>query len=784
MAEQQTQLEFKLSLNEKDFVKGAKKAGKASDKLNKQNEKLGNQFDKTNKKAKVKNKTFKKTEKASDAVRKKFGLLERAGRRLTAGYIAASLALGALFIALSKLKAIVSDSIQAYQDYEKAIQEVNTLYSGSGGLLDSTKEFIKLQALTYGGTATENAKAYYQIVSAGVTDQAKANKLLEASNKAAIAGVSDVVTAVDAITSVLNVYGDTGIDAAKASDILFGTIKAGKTNFDQLGAKIGLVIPIASAAGLSFQEVSAAIADLTTKGISTAESTTLLKAVLLSLLKPAEQSRKAAKALGLEWNTTALKARGLLGVLKDLSIATDGDEEKIAKLIPSAEGLGAIFALNKNNGEGFKNILHDLNTKTGVADEAFKKMGGTLDLKVKKELVKTNEAMKEFGKVTQGGKLALIKMTSASIRATTSLYKGSAALKNYVKNMKSLNYVWGLTKAFRGIPKDLGRMAYKLIGKSPNIKFPKREKPDPMRFLNDPSSDLSGSTTGGKTSSADSEARKRIEQNKLNAFQEAAREASKSVMKYYDAVIRKVAKGIKTIQMHTEKAIKKLRETYFSGGAFSSLGDAFGQLDKDDNARFNYKQFKKQVDPSSLDAKGIASLAESSVAFEKLDNDGQDAVQQIIDKIKELKGFVTAIDIAGAVAAAEKGFFLSKDGRGLGNQLLGDTQGSFEVNKQKAEADAKRKEAEFLEKVFEEAQRKQKEIYTEALEDYKQFSGAVDLFKDNIDAFKEYTEEVKKGMNVNVNLSEDAKKFFYEEIEKGIQNSTSGFNNNAIQGGA
>ena len=778
-ATQGEQLQFKLSMDEKDFVKGAKKAGQASDKLNAKNKRLGDQFKKTNKNTKKGTEENKKhadqTKKTSKAVQK----LTEFKAALNARFVAGAAIIAAVVIGFRKLIMTLAESVEKYRDYEKAIAEVNTLYTGSGGLLKSTKEFIENQSKLYGQSQATNAKAYYQIVSAGITDQAEANKLLEAANKAAIAGISDTTTAVDALTSVLNVYGDSGLEAAEASDILFATIKAGKTTFPELSASLGQVLPIAQAAGLSFRELSAAVASLTTKGLRTDSAVTQIKSVLKSLVKPSSESKEAALKLGLQWDSSALKANGFVETLRALFVATKGDSEMIAKIIPNIRGLGAILAFARDKGESFNKILEDMNEKGGQTDDAFKDVADTLDQKLKKALAANEAKMLELGKALGKTKLAWIQFKGSMISAMSASVKWTGKAR-----MSAAEYLAQLY-LFRGVFATISKGAelnVKLIQKFKSKSLSsKREKPvqkveakkDPLAFL-----DASGGSTTSQRS--DKEIAARQQENKTNYFLKAAKEATKGVLKYYDSVVKKVKQGIKAIQDATAKAIEELKKMYFGGSAFSSLGDAYEQLKGNRGAQATYRDFKGQVDESTLNPSGVSSLAKSAVEFEKLDDKGQLAVQQIIDKMVELKGVVESTDIKGIIEAVKKGFTLDSQ---LGDSLLGDNKSSFEVNKQRIEQDAKKKEAEFLKKVFEEVATKQKEIYTEALKGQKQFSGSVDLFKENIDAFKEHAEKISQGQVVKVELSEDAKKFFFEEIEKSVQNSTSGFNNNSIQGG-
>src|SRR3972149_5817668 len=125
-----------------------------------------------------------------------------------------------------------------------------------------TEETVRM-AQTFGQSFDALGKARYDIVSSGFTNITDAMKLLEASNVAAVAGISSVATAADLLTTSLNAYG-LGVDQATyVNDIWFQTVKLGKIEFGELASSIGTVLPSAKVAGVSLEEVGAALATLT-----------------------------------------------------------------------------------------------------------------------------------------------------------------------------------------------------------------------------------------------------------------------------------------------------------------------------------------------------------------------------------------------------------------------------------------------------------------------------------------------------------------------------------------
>ena len=160
------------------------------------------------------------------------------------------------------------------------------------------------------------AKGLYDIVSAGI-DAGKAMDVLEVASEAATAGLTDTAVSADAITSVLNAYSLEAEEATDVSDVLFTTIKYGKTTFAELGPAIGKVVATASAAGVPFEEVGAALATMTISGLNTDEAVTALNQTILSFLKPTDQAKEAAEELGFDLSATKLASEGLGGAMTE-----------------------------------------------------------------------------------------------------------------------------------------------------------------------------------------------------------------------------------------------------------------------------------------------------------------------------------------------------------------------------------------------------------------------------------------------------------------------------------
>jgi|TARA_A100001391_G_scaffold205427_1_gene206149 TP901 family phage tail tape measure protein len=298
--------------------------------------------------------------------------------------------MAAQFAALAAVTFSFNTMIREARAFDAALAEVSTLLPVVEGEIDAIAEASRRMSREFGTTAASQAQAFYQAISAGAGDAAQATELLEVANRTAIGGITQVTVAVDILTTATNAYAASGLTASDAADTLFVGMRAGKTTIDELASTLGRVIPQATAVGLSFDEIVAATAALTTQGQSTEMAVTGLSGIMTQLLKPSSQAVDLAKELGIEFSATAAQTMGLAGFMEYLVEATGGSQEALAMLFGSTEALRAVFSLAGQGGEKFNDILGDMEERAGAADEAFNRVSESLDQRL-------NVVMARFG---------------------------------------------------------------------------------------------------------------------------------------------------------------------------------------------------------------------------------------------------------------------------------------------------------------------------------------------------------------------------------------------------
>ena len=268
-------------------------------------------------------------------------------------------------------------SVKLAGDFQKGLLEVSTLMKdfNSNDLPTLSKE-LRGVAASSGLALNSLTKAKYDIVSAGFSNASQSAILLDASAKLAVGGVTSAASAADILTTSLNAFGLSANSATKVSDTLFTTVRLGKTTMDELGFSLGQVLPFAKSFNLSLEDVGAAMATLTASGINTAESTTALKAAIVSLSAPAESAKQAMELAGIEVKRFD---DGTVDLVKTIAQFRGLDQETIKRFIPNIRAITSIQTLANNFNVLRDNVSAFGDESVGATQVAFERMIGSFN---------------------------------------------------------------------------------------------------------------------------------------------------------------------------------------------------------------------------------------------------------------------------------------------------------------------------------------------------------------------------------------------------------------------
>lgn len=284
------------------------------------------------------------------------------------------------------LVAAAGASLLFSTNFEASMTRLVSLAGVSQGELEGVKQHILDLAPAVGIGPQALADAMTK-VSSTVSDTGVALNILDMAARLSAAGMGEAVDVAGALTAVINSYGPANITAAHAADILTQTVKDGGAAAKELAPTLANVVPIAAQMGVSFEQVGANIATLTKLGVPAAEAVTQLSAVFTALLKETKQGGEALVSAGyasLQAGSSAdqaanaysnlraaIKEKGLMEVLTDLSTRFKGNESGLADVFGRIEALRNVMGTAGQQAATYATVLDNVKKSSDGVGQAM-----------------------------------------------------------------------------------------------------------------------------------------------------------------------------------------------------------------------------------------------------------------------------------------------------------------------------------------------------------------------------------------------------------------------------
>jgi hypothetical protein len=205
-------------------------------------------------------------------------------------------------------------------DFESSTNRLVT----SAGEIHSNLEIVRRGMLDMAGevgySAEKLSDAMYTVES-GSFHGAAGLTVLRAAAEGAKAENADLKEVADAVTSALIDYHLPAEQAASVTSKLVAATSMGKTTFQELTSSMSQILPVASAAHVSLDDILGDLASMTVHGMSAQQSAQNLADVIRHMQAPTDVQAKELALLGLTTNdlSNSLSSKGLSGTLEMVS---------------------------------------------------------------------------------------------------------------------------------------------------------------------------------------------------------------------------------------------------------------------------------------------------------------------------------------------------------------------------------------------------------------------------------------------------------------------------------
>jgi len=229
----------------------------------------------------------------------------------------ASIALGALSGAVSG--AFLTDAISKLAEFSDEMQAVKA----ATGATEVEFEALREEALRIGRefgkfTPTDAAKGMRILSFAGFSVK-ESLEAVDPVMKLSQVGMMGLDEAANAVAGSLRSFGFQTSDTIRVVDVMTKTFTSSNTTMQELSDAIRFVGPIASAAGISFEEMNATLGVLANSNIKAGQAGSRLRNILIRLQAPAGAAQTRLSELGIEiFNLTSAGQRAETTLRRDV----------------------------------------------------------------------------------------------------------------------------------------------------------------------------------------------------------------------------------------------------------------------------------------------------------------------------------------------------------------------------------------------------------------------------------------------------------------------------------
>jgi TP901 family phage tail tape measure protein len=295
----------------------------------------------------------------------------------------ASIFINTGILAAQRFASAASGIFNVASAFEKGMSNVSTLVDTSNESLKQMSQDVLEIAKRTPVALADLTSGLYDIRSAGIP-AADAMKVLEGSARLAVAGLGTTKEAADLVTSSINAFGLSGTEAAGVYDLIFKTVKAGKTTISGLAQGFGAVAGTVSNAGIKLDDYLASIAALTTVGTPAAQAHTQMRAAVAGLLRETEETKALFDALNVKtFKQLVAQSGSVVTAFQRIVRATQNNDGMLLKIVGSAEAYQAMISVAGKQNDAFTKTLGSMRDGSNEVDDAFKKQNETLDAALK-----------------------------------------------------------------------------------------------------------------------------------------------------------------------------------------------------------------------------------------------------------------------------------------------------------------------------------------------------------------------------------------------------------------
>lgn len=263
-------------------------------------------------------------------------------------------------------------SVRTAADFEQAMSRVGALVRATDEELAILSRTARDLGASTVFSASQAAEGMSYLAMAGFSVQEIVEAMPGLLDTAAAAQSGLGVTA-DIVSNILSGFQLEARETTRIADVLTATFTSSNTTLEMLGDTMSYVAPVASALGISIEEVAAMTGRLGDVGIQGQRAGTALRAILTRLASPSGEAARLIQELGIQITDSSGNMLPFIDILRQIETATQnmGSAQRSAVLttLVGMEAVSAFSALLDVGADNIQSYADELRASAGVAQE-------------------------------------------------------------------------------------------------------------------------------------------------------------------------------------------------------------------------------------------------------------------------------------------------------------------------------------------------------------------------------------------------------------------------------
>lgn len=263
-----------------------------------------------------------------------------------------------------------------FVSFDEAITRIGVVCGATSEEFERLRSVAREMATQTEYSATQVAEGMYFLASAGLK-AADQLKVLPSVLDLATAGNIEMSDATDLVVRTLGAFRLEADQAGRVADVLASAVNNSQLQFRDLVYSMRYVAPVASAAGQSLEEVTAALAIMSLAGIKGEQAGTAMRGAFVRLIDPTKETKEAMTMLGLTADQLNPSMHTLTEIIRTVANASqqldDATRNQALSMLFGTEALSGMLAIINQGPDALARMTEQFKSAGGAARDAAAK---------------------------------------------------------------------------------------------------------------------------------------------------------------------------------------------------------------------------------------------------------------------------------------------------------------------------------------------------------------------------------------------------------------------------